>query len=60
VDPLLLTYAQVAQMLRISLSKVKELVRTGQLKTIAIDSSKRVPVSDVHRFVVDRLEQEAS
>jgi excisionase family DNA binding protein len=60
VLPMLLTYKRAAEVLCISPSKVKQLVASGELRTVAIGASKRVPVSEVERFVTDRLEAEAS
>lgn len=44
VPPLLLNYTQTGQALGISTSKVKQLVATKQLRTVAIGASKRAPV----------------
>ena len=60
VQRLLLNYQETGHALGISTSKVKQLVGTGQLRTVAIGASKRVPVSEVEEFVVRQLEAEAS
>jgi excisionase family DNA binding protein len=49
--PLLLTAEQVATALSICRTKVYELIRTGQLESVQIGSSRRIPVDAVSDYV---------
>jgi excisionase family DNA binding protein len=54
IGPLLLTAEQAAVVLSICRTKVYELMRTGQLESIQIGSSRRIPVGALDEYV-DRL-----
>ena len=60
VQPLLLNYTQTGQVLGIGTSKVKQLVATKQLRTVAIGASKRVPMSEVEEYVARQLQDRVS
>ncbi len=51
LSPLLLTPEQTASALSICRTKVYELLRTGQLKSVQIGSSRRIPVSALDDYV---------
>ena len=55
---LLLTIAEVAQFLRISRSRVYELLSAGVLRSVKIGSSRRIPRAEVEQFVARLLEEE--
>ena len=50
----LLTVRETQQYLHISRVKVYELIRTGQLASLKIDKSRRIPASAVERFIAER------
>lgn len=54
MEPLLLSIPEAAQLLGIGRSKTYELVATGELATVRIGRSVRVPRTAVEEFV-DRL-----
>ena len=56
IDPLLLTIEEAAQVLRLSRRFVYDLVMTGQIKSIKLGRSRRVPLKWLHDFV-DSLPQ---
>ena len=58
-ESLLLTIAEVAQLLRISRSRVYELVRAGVLRSVKLGSSRRIPRAEVERFVARLLDEQA-
>ena len=51
VGPLLLTAEQAAYALSICRTKVYELMRTGQLESVQIGASRRVPVAALDEYV---------
>jgi excisionase family DNA binding protein len=51
VSPLLLTAEQAASALSICRTKVYELLRTGQLESVQIGSSRRIPVAALDDYV---------
>ena len=51
VSPLLLTAEQAASVLSICRTKVYELLRTGQLESVLIGSSRRIPVAALDEYV---------
>jgi len=51
VRPLLLTAEQAASALSICRTKVYELLRTGQLESVQIGSSRRIPVAALDEYV---------
>jgi excisionase family DNA binding protein len=52
VTPLLLTAEQAASAVSICRTKVYELLRTGQLESVQIGSSRRIPVDALDEFVL--------
>ncbi len=53
MDKLLLTTTEAAKALGIGRSKVYELLQTGQLTSVRIGASRRVPADAVHTFVAN-------
>ena len=51
MDKLLLTPTEAAEVLGIGRSKVYELMRSGTLRSVRIDSCRRVPVEDLSALV---------
>ena len=54
VGPLLLTALQAAQLLAIGRTSVYELIATGDLETVHIGRSMRIPADSVHAFIALR------
>jgi excisionase family DNA binding protein len=52
--PLLLTALQAAEMLGIGRTTVYELIATGDLETVHIGRSTRIPADSVHAFIALR------
>ena len=48
---------EVAEILGLGKSKVYELVQSGAIKTVYVGRARRIPTSEIDRFV-ERLEQE--
>jgi excisionase family DNA binding protein len=55
VEPLLLTPEEAAEALAIGRTKVYELVAAGELESVRIGRSRRVPLEALHRFVESLL-----
>jgi excisionase family DNA binding protein len=55
---LLLTVAEAAQALRLSRAQVYNLVSRGELQTIRIGSSRRVPVSALQAYIEKLLREQ--
>ncbi len=53
MDKLLLTPVEATQALGIGRSKVYELLRTGQLRSIRIGSCRRILLDAVHDFLAE-------
>lgn len=51
MDRLLLTPTEAAQVLGVGRSKVYELMRSGALGSVRIDSCRRIPVDDLSALV---------
>jgi excisionase family DNA binding protein len=51
MERLLLTPEEVAECLAICRAKVYELLRAGELRSVHIGASRRVPVSALHEFI---------
>jgi excisionase family DNA binding protein len=51
MDKLLLTPTEAADVLGIGRSKVYELMRSGTLRSVRIDSCRRIPVEDLNALV---------
>ena len=51
MEKLLLTTTEAAQALGICRSKIYQLIRSGQLDSVRIGGSRRVPVTAVHAFI---------
>ena len=54
VVPLLLTVNQAAQLLGIGRSTLYELIETGDVRSVKVGASRRIPLKAVHDYV-DRL-----
>ena len=54
VEPLLLTALQVAQLLAVGRTSVYGLITAGDLETVHIGRSMRIPADSVHAFVALR------
>ncbi len=59
LSPLLLTPEEVSSALSICRTKVYELIRTGQLESVQIGSSRRIPVDAVGEYV-ERLRRSSA
>ena len=57
--PLLLTVGQVADALGLSRSKIYELLAAGELPSLTIGRSRRVPADALAAWVADRLRRSA-
>jgi excisionase family DNA binding protein len=57
---LLLTVGEAASRLALSRSHLYRLIQTGDLRSITIGRSRRIPASVLHEFVEDRLRGEAN
>lgn len=51
VRPLLVTPEEAAEILRIGRSKVYDLIRTGRLRSVKVDGSRRIPMACLDEFV---------
>jgi excisionase family DNA binding protein len=51
MDKMLLTPTEAAQVLGVGRSKVYELMRSGALGSVRIDSCRRIPVDDLNALV---------
>ena len=58
LKPLLLTVDEAARLLRMSRSFVYNLVMSGEIASIKLGRSRRVPAVELERFVSERLEAE--
>ncbi len=58
LEPLLLTVDEAARLLRMSRSFVYNLVMNGEIASIKLGRSRRVPAAELERFVSERLEME--
>ena len=54
MDKMLLTPTEAAQVLGVGRSKVYELMRSGALGSVRIDSCRRIPVDDLNSLVARR------
>ena len=51
MSPLLYTVPEVAEALKIGRTRVYDLIRTGQLASVLIGTSRRIPASALDEFV---------
>ncbi|MFF4822156.1 MULTISPECIES: helix-turn-helix domain-containing protein [Streptomyces] len=58
-DPQALTVPEVMTALRLSRSKVYDLIRTKQLHSYTSGRARRVPVDAVRQYMHDRMEEAA-
>jgi excisionase family DNA binding protein len=58
LDIQLLRVAEVAKRLTISRSKTYELIAAGQLRALRVGRSRRIPASELERFVAERIADE--
>ncbi|WP_432158625.1 MULTISPECIES: helix-turn-helix domain-containing protein [unclassified Streptomyces] len=59
-EPQALTVAEVVVALRLSRSKVYDLIRSKQLPSYTSGRARRIPVDAVRRYMQDRLEENAA
>jgi excisionase family DNA binding protein len=59
VGKILLTVPEAAAALAISRSKLYELLAAGSIRSVRIDSSRRIPVEALEAYVAGLLNQEA-
>jgi excisionase family DNA binding protein len=57
-DLRLVTLPDAAQFLSVSRGSLYDLLATGQLASVHIGRSRRIPVSELHRYILERLERE--
>lgn len=55
---MLVTIQEAAELLGLGQTKVYELVRKGELPAIKIDSSTRIPVREIDRWIQDKLDEQ--
>ena len=58
-EPLFVSIPEAARTLGIGLTKTKQLVATGRLRTVTIDRRRLVPVSALQQFADDLIAQAA-
>jgi excisionase family DNA binding protein len=56
-DSLLLRVEEAARLLSIGRTRVYDLVRTGQLKSVKIFGSRRIPRASIDRFVTTLMQE---
>ncbi|WP_432138862.1 helix-turn-helix domain-containing protein [Streptomyces sp. bgisy154] len=59
-EPQALTVPEVMTALRLSRSKVYDLIRSKQLPSYTSGRARRIPVDAVRRYMQDRLEENAA
>ncbi|MFF3204891.1 helix-turn-helix domain-containing protein [Streptomyces sp. NPDC002962] len=59
-DPQALTVPEVMTALRLSRSKVYDLIRSKQLSSYTSGRARRIPVDAVRHYMQDRLEENAA
>jgi excisionase family DNA binding protein len=50
-EPLIVTVEQAADLMRLSRAKLYQLMESGRLDFIKIDSARRIPVEAIHEFI---------
>lgn len=60
VDPLLLTVDEAALTLRVSRSKIYDLMRTLRLQSVKIGGARRVPVAALALYVQSLTDEDAA
>jgi excisionase family DNA binding protein len=55
---MLLTVQEAAQMLRISRAKLYQLIQKGEVRTVKIAASRRVPVAALQEYVERLMQQD--
>ncbi|WP_171166813.1 helix-turn-helix domain-containing protein [Streptomyces sp. I05A-00742] len=58
-DELLLTVPEVMNLLKLGRSTVYDLIRSRHLCSITVGRCRRIPLSAVHAFVADKVEEAA-
>ena len=59
-EKLLLTVDQAADRLGVARSHLYRWLMTGELPSLKLGRSRRIPVAALERFVIERLEEEAA
>jgi excisionase family DNA binding protein len=60
VQPLLRTVAEAAIELRVGKSTVKKMIRSGELGSITIGASRRIPADEVREYLRRKLQEAAA
>lgn len=55
--PLLLKVEEAARLLNIGRTRVFDLIRTGQLKSVKIFGARRVPLTSIHAYIETLLQE---
>lgn len=58
-DPLLYTIGEAGRTLRAGRTKINELIGSGELRSVKIGRSRRVPVAALHEYVA-KLQRESA
>lgn len=57
MHPMLLKVEEAAQVLRMSRSRIYDLIRLGELNSVKVFGSRRIPVQAVHDYVKSLIEE---
>ena len=56
-EPLMLTVPEAADRLRISRTRVYELILSGELRSLKLGRVRRIPMSALEEFIAERLNE---
>ncbi len=59
MDKLLLTVVEAGELLNLSRSRLYGLIRTGDIDSIKVGNSRRIPTAAVHAYVERRMMEDA-